>query len=592
MKNLTKEQRYWLRRKDNQMWELMEDAEAVARQMRKYYASSSMYIQDKISGIYNRFKTEHHLTDKEAKALLNSTKNKDDINALINKIKRMPKSDEKDRLIAELESPAYASRIRRLQEVQELIDENASMIYKQDVRRTEKLLKNVANESYYETMYDIQARTGAAFSFSALDPKKVDKLLKRKWEGSSFSDRIWSNTQYLAETVKDELMLNFLTGRTEDEASKAIMERYSVGYNQARRLVRTESAYVANQMDADAYEEAGIMHYMIVATLDLKTSDICRELDGKIFLLKDKQVGENYPPFHPWCRTTTVESENPEELKSMKRRARDPETGKNYYVPAGTTYQEWYKGLEEKHGKQQLRLFEKETVGTKQRGITFEKEKTKEFTKRYKQIKAFKINGSNSDLHYSMYMSVNVDEKHQKAIATNIKGDLDKAIAALGIQNAKNAPTVVIAPQYEIRGILKESLNKLKLSEYVCADYNCINNTLFIYDQMGTKSDKVEQIKNLFTVPEKSYSTHVHELYHWMDAQEYQQINGKITKANISEYNDYIQSKSLKEVEKIMESGYDIHRVSYYAQYSMDMGDVVEAYTEYRTMKALKKGKG
>ena len=109
---------------------------------------------------------------------------------------------------------------------------------------------------------------------------------------------------------------------------------------------------------------------------------------------------------------------------------------------------------------------------------------------------------------------------------------------------------------------------------------------------MGTKSDKVEQIKNLFTVPEKSYSTHVHELYHWMDAQEYQQINGKITKANISEYNDYIQSKSLKEVEKIMESGYDIHRVSYYAQYSMDMGDVVEAYTEYRTMKALKKGKG
>ena len=357
MKNLTKEQRYWLRRKDNQMWELMEDAEAVARQMRKYYASSSMYIQDKISGIYNRFKTEHHLTDKEARALLNSTKNKDDINALINKIKRMPKSDEKDMLIAELESPAYASRIRRLQEVQELIDENASMIYKQDVRRTEKLLKNVANESYYETMYDIQARTGAAFSFAALDPKKVDKLLKTKWEGRNFSDSIWDNTEHLAETLKDELMLNFLTGRTEDEASKAIMERYQVGYNQARRLVRTESAYVANQMDADAYEEAGIMHYMIVATLDLKTSDICRELDGKIFLLKDKQVGENYPPFHPWCRTTTVESENPEELKSMKRRARDPETGKNYIVPAGTTYQEWYKGLEEKHGKQQLRLY-------------------------------------------------------------------------------------------------------------------------------------------------------------------------------------------------------------------------------------------
>jgi len=367
MKKLTKEQRYWLKRKDDQMWELMEEAEIVAKQMAKYYASSSAYIQEKISGIYNRFKTEHHLTDKEAKQLLNTVKNKDDINALINKIKAMPKSDEKDRFIAELESPAYASRIRRLQEAQDLIDDNVSMIYKQDIRRTEKLLKNVANESYYETMYDIQARTGAAFSFNALDPKKVDKLLKRKWAGSSFSDRIWSNTQHLAETVKDELMLNFLTGRTEDEASKSIMERYQVGYSQARRLVRTESAYIANEMDADAYEEAGITHYMIVATLDLRTSEICQEMDGKIFLLKDKQVGENYPPFHPWCRTTTVESENPEELKSMKRRARDPKTGKNYIVPASTTYKEWREGLEEKYGKKQIRKWEDVEKGRKKR---------------------------------------------------------------------------------------------------------------------------------------------------------------------------------------------------------------------------------
>lgn len=138
MKNLTKEQRYWLKRKDNQMWELMEEAEIVAKQMGKYYASSSQFIQEKISGIYNRFKTEHHLTDKEARQLLNSVKNKDDISALINKIKGMPKSAEKDRLIAELESPAYASRIRRLQQAQELIDENVSMIYKgyQENRKT------------------------------------------------------------------------------------------------------------------------------------------------------------------------------------------------------------------------------------------------------------------------------------------------------------------------------------------------------------------------------------------------------------------------------------------------------------------------
>ena len=109
MKELTREQQYWLKRKDKQMWELMEDAEVTASQMAKYYANSSQYIQNKITGIYDRFKTKHHLTDKEAKELLNQVRNKQDINELINKIKAMPSDDEKKQMIAELESPAYAS---------------------------------------------------------------------------------------------------------------------------------------------------------------------------------------------------------------------------------------------------------------------------------------------------------------------------------------------------------------------------------------------------------------------------------------------------------------------------------------------------
>ena len=94
---------------------------------------------------------------------------------------------------------------------------------------------------------------------------------------------------------------------------------------QARRLVRTESAFVSGEVTAQAYEEAEITKYRYVATLDLRTSEICRELDGQEFAIKDRKVGVNYPPMHPWCRLTTIAAPTAEELANMKRRAVGPE---------------------------------------------------------------------------------------------------------------------------------------------------------------------------------------------------------------------------------------------------------------------------
>lgn len=76
---------------------------------------------------------------------------------------------------------------------------------------------------------------------------------------------------------------------------------------------------------------------------ELLLSEICRSLDGKIFSLKDRKVGKNYPPMHPWCRSTTISVIDEDELKNMKRRAYNPETGRTELVPASMTYEEWYK---------------------------------------------------------------------------------------------------------------------------------------------------------------------------------------------------------------------------------------------------------
>lgn len=71
------------------------------------------------------------------------------------------------------------------------------------------------------------------------------------------------------------MLLGTLSGKTEHEMAQTIMERFAVGSIKARRLIRTESSYVFNEMNARADQEAGFDRYRYLVTLDLRTSEIC-----------------------------------------------------------------------------------------------------------------------------------------------------------------------------------------------------------------------------------------------------------------------------------------------------------------------------
>ena len=66
-----------------------------------------------------------------------------------------------------------------------------------------------------------------------------------------------------------------------------------------KRLVLTESAFVASASRKDCFEQLGVEKYQFLATLDLKTSVICQDMDGKVFERKDYQIGVTAPPYAP-----------------------------------------------------------------------------------------------------------------------------------------------------------------------------------------------------------------------------------------------------------------------------------------------------
>ena len=106
-----------------------------------------------------------------------------------------------------------------------------------------------------------------------------------------------------------------------------------------RRLVETESAFFDSESERQCCEDFGIEKYRFLAVLDLKTSDICQELDNKVFLEKERQIGVNAPPMHPFCRSTTASVVDEDFLTS--RRAKNPNNGKYDEIPADMNYKEW-----------------------------------------------------------------------------------------------------------------------------------------------------------------------------------------------------------------------------------------------------------
>lgn len=336
----------------------MEQAEQIADEIAQIYLKSSGYISHETDKIFERFRTKHKLSEAEVYQLLNTLQDKTSIEQLKEALRTSKDSHVKAKILAELESPAYQARLERLKQLQNQIDLTMQQVYKQEKARSTSHYLDLANEAYYRSIFDIQQQTGYGFSFTVIDSKVIDKVINSKWSGTNYSKRIWHNTQALARVLKEELLINLLTGRTDREVAEIIANKYAQGASNARRLVRTESCNLANQMEMESYKECGIETYIFVATLDLKTSEPCRKLNNQRFAVSEQQPGLNCPPMHPWCRSTTICDISDAGLAQMKRRARNPETGKTELVPASMTYEQWYdkyvKGRPEIEAKEQM----------------------------------------------------------------------------------------------------------------------------------------------------------------------------------------------------------------------------------------------
>lgn len=340
---------YWKKR-----FELLEDAmnNKGAQYMKDsevIYRKAISNTEKEISRWYTRFADNEGISYQRAVEMLTGDELKEfhmDVKEYIQKGKTLGISDQWSKELERASTKVHISKLEALklqmqQQVEELTGKKAKGIT--------HLMSDIYSVTFYKTAFEIQKGFGVATNFAKLDKKVVDKILVKPWafDGSNFSERIWgSHRAQLVNKLHEGLTINLIQGKPPDNLIKEIANTFEVDRKRAATLVFTEKAYFQSIAQRDSFKNLGIEEYEIVATLDTKTSEICREMDGRHFKLSDYQIGLTAPPFHPRCRTATAPFFDDEFEDEVKRAARDG-NGDYYTVPANMKYDEWYRGFVE-----------------------------------------------------------------------------------------------------------------------------------------------------------------------------------------------------------------------------------------------------
>lgn len=298
---------------------------------------------ERIIGNYERY---FNLTRKEAMDLLRQPA---PISVLDDLRSRLPTISDKDMRLAmeaRLSAPAYAARINRLQAIRESARVNA--VQAADVEATvgQLHMRDMVFQGYSRAMFDVQRFTGIGFGFDGIDNRRLNQILRYNWSGKHFSKRVWQNSNATARNLSQALTEVIMQGKTSRQSFDALMEAANGSRLAANRLLRTETNYITNQAEQEAYKEAGIEKYRFMAVLDGRTSPQCQEHDGKEYLLSEAQVGVNLPPLHVFCRSQTEPVIDGLVIEGQTRWARDPNTGEQMTVPRSLSYKQWRQQFE------------------------------------------------------------------------------------------------------------------------------------------------------------------------------------------------------------------------------------------------------
>lgn len=333
--------KYWQKR-----FELLEEArhrddKKLVKEIEKEYKRALNRIEREILTFYNRFADNNGVSVAAAKKMLNAKELEEfkwDVWEFIEKGKE---NHIDGAWMRELENASIRFRISRLEALSFKIHCVISDMENNVLEKVDKHITSAYESTYYHTRYEVRKGLTIGIDIASVVPNTIALIKSKPWttDGVVFSKRIWGNHRKELITYLDrELAQMHIMGDSPNKLISNISKKFGVIRSRASTLVYTESAYFSSTAQKDCYNELDIERYEIVATLDTRTSETCRDLDGEVFPMKDYKPWFTAPPFHCRCRSVTAPYfEDAEDMRIYK-----DANGNVGYVPADMKYREWY----------------------------------------------------------------------------------------------------------------------------------------------------------------------------------------------------------------------------------------------------------
>lgn len=338
--------------KNSEYWKLrfeqLEQAQngqgaAAFAEIEKQYKEAQKQIEGQIARWYQRFADNNGITLAQARQYLKGAALKEFQWDVQDYIKYGQDNALMGGWMKELENASAKYHISKLEALKIQTQQSLEVMFSKQMRTVTGAMGDIFESGYYHTAYELQKGFNIGWDIAGLDQSQIEKVLSKPWavDGKNFSERIWTNKEKLISELHGELTQNIMLGADPQKAIDSLAKKMNTSKQNAGRLIMTEEAYFSSAAQRDCFNELDVEQYEIVATLDSHTSDICRSLDGKHFPMKDFQAGVTAPPFHVYCRSTTVPYFDEDFGDIGERAARDEETGKTYYIPDDMNYEDW-----------------------------------------------------------------------------------------------------------------------------------------------------------------------------------------------------------------------------------------------------------
>lgn len=317
-------------------------------QIEPAFTQAQMEIQKDIDAWYGRIAVNNNVTLQEAKQLLTAdelAEFKWDVNEYI---KYGKDNAINHQWVKQLENASAKYHINKLEALKIRTQQAVEKAFGNELDAVDSMARKVYSNSYYHSIFEMQKGFNMGREIATIDEKALEKIITKPWaaDGKNFSDRIWQSKAQLVNELHNQLTRTVLLGNKPDSAIKAISDKFNVSKSQAANLVMTEQSYFHSLATYDSFKSMGIKEYEFLATLDKKTTQMCRSMDGEHFPMSEYMPGATAPPLHPRCRSITVpyfDDEYSDLFNNGSMRTARNEDGKTYYVPADMTYRDWEK---------------------------------------------------------------------------------------------------------------------------------------------------------------------------------------------------------------------------------------------------------